>query len=90
MSTPPFQSKLIPYQKELFRMWYKERATLKQLQAWLETQGVTISLSAISRFIRSRKRTIDPHEPPASFRKKAEVSPDRVATAISKLEELMK
>ncbi len=90
MSTPPFQSKLIPYQKDLFRMWYKDRATLKQLQAWLETQGVTISLSAISRFIRSRKRSIDPHESPPSLNRKTPASQDGVATAISKLEELMK
>ncbi len=89
MSTPPFQSKLIPYQKDLFRMWYKDRATLKQLQAWLETKDVTISLSAISRFIRSRKRTIDPHEPPP-LNRKAQASQDGVVTAISKLEELMK
>ncbi len=62
--TAPFQSKLIPYQKELFRMWYKERATLKMLQQWLDERNVTISTSGISRFIRCRRTHADPHEFP--------------------------
>lgn len=90
MSTPPFQSKLIPYQKELFRKWYKERATLKQLQHWLSEKGIEISISGISRFIRCRKNRPDPHELPQSYRPQSKPSPDNIAKAIFKLEELMK
>ncbi len=61
-STPPWQSKLIPYQKEIMNAWLKKRATLKMIQQELANQGVTISLSALSHFIRCRKKHLDPHD----------------------------
>ena len=29
--TAPFQSKLIPHEKEIFDLWYHQRATLKMM-----------------------------------------------------------
>ncbi|GEM_PF-5645923 len=63
-STPPYQSKLIPYQKEIFRMWYNERATLRTIQTFLSEKSVLISLSALSRFIKRRRQQSDPHDAP--------------------------
>ena len=60
-SNPPWRSKLIPFQQEILSAWYRNRATLRQIQRNLEGKGITISLSAISSFIRCRKRSIDPH-----------------------------
>lgn len=39
MSTPPFQSKLIPYQKELFRKWYKRTCHLETAPALAFRKG---------------------------------------------------
>ena len=61
-STPPWRSKLTPYQDEIFAAWYQERATLKTLQSRLEKYGISITLSGISRFIRCRKNSTDPHQ----------------------------
>ena len=60
-SNPPWRSKLIPFQQEILVAWYRDRATLRQIQRDLAGKGITISLSAISSFIRCRKRSIDPH-----------------------------
>ena len=60
--TAPFQSKLIPHEKEIFDLWYHQRATLKMIQTYLAGQGVTITLAGISGFIRRRKTKADPHE----------------------------
>ena len=62
-SNPPWRSKLIPFQQEILATWYRDRATLKQIQSNLAGKGITISLSAISSFIRCRKRSTDPHIP---------------------------
>ena len=62
-STPPWRSKLTPYQDEILTAWYQERATLKTIQDRLEKYGVAITLSGISRFIRCRKNSTDPHQP---------------------------
>ena len=62
-SNPPWRSKLIPFQQEILTAWYRDRATLKQIQSDLATKGITISLSAISSFIRRRNRSADPHIP---------------------------
>ena len=62
-SNPPWRSKLIPFQQEILAAWYRDRATLRQIQSDLAGKGITISLSAISSFIRCRKRSIDPHIP---------------------------
>ena len=62
-STPPWRSKLTPYQDEILTAWYQERATLKTIQERLGKYGITITLSGISRFIRCRKNSIDPHLP---------------------------
>ena len=51
-STPPWRSKLMPYQDEILTAWYQERATLKTIQSRLAEYGITITLSGISRFIR--------------------------------------
>ena len=61
-STPPWRSKLTPYQDEILTAWYQERATLKTIQSRLAKYGITITLSGISRFIRCRKNTTDPHQ----------------------------
>ena len=63
-STPPWRSKLSPYQNEILAAWYLERATLKTIQSRLTKYGITITLSGISRFIRCRKNSTDPHQPP--------------------------
>ena len=60
-SNPPWRSKLIPFQQEILAAWYRDRATLRQIQSDLAGKGITISLSAISSFIRCRKRSADPH-----------------------------
>ena len=63
-STPPWRSKLTPYQDEILTVWYQERATLKTIQSRLVKYGVSITLSGISRFIRCRRNSTDPHHPP--------------------------
>ena len=63
-STPPWRSKLTPYQNEILSAWYQERATLKTIQSPLEKYGISITLFGISRFIRCRKNSTDPHQPP--------------------------
>lgn len=65
-STPPYQSRLIPYRKEIFRMWYNERATLKTIQTFLNRKSVSISLSALSRFIKRQRQQSAPHDLPDS------------------------
>ena len=62
-STPPWRSKLIPFQREILSAWYQDRKTLRQIQSFLLEKGITISMSAISNFIRCRKRSTDPHIP---------------------------
>ena len=62
-TTPPWRSKLLPYQQEILDAWYHHRATLKMIQSTLAEKDVSISLSAISSFIRCRKRAKDPHIP---------------------------
>ena len=61
-STPPWRSKLTPYQDEILTAWYQERATLKTIQSRLKKYGISITLSGISRFIRCRKNSTDPHQ----------------------------
>ena len=61
-STPPWRSKLTPYQDEILTVWYQERATLKTIQRHLTKYGITITLSGISRFIRCRRTSTDPHQ----------------------------
>ena len=61
-STPPWRSKLAPYQDEILTAWYQERATLKTIQSRLAERGINITLSGISRFIRCRKNSTDPHQ----------------------------
>ena len=70
-STPPWQSKLTPYQDEILTAWSQERATLKTLQSRLAEYGITITLSGISRFIRCRKTSTDPHQPPQPIKSAA-------------------
>ena len=67
-STQPWQSKLTPYQNEILAAWYLERATLKTIQSSLAEYGITITLSGISRFIRYRKNSTDPHQPPQQIK----------------------
>ena len=59
-STKPYQSKLIPYQEEIFKLWWS-RKTLKDIQKYLETKDLEISLQGISSFIRRRNKRPDPH-----------------------------
>ena len=70
-STPPWRSKLTPYQNEILAAWYLERATLKTIQSSLAEYGITITLSGISRFIRCRKNSTDPHQPPQQIKSAA-------------------
>jgi len=87
-STPPYQSKLIPHQQEIFHMWYKERATLKTIQAYLNTKSVNISLSALSRFISRRRLRSDPHD--ATKAKPKRSTHNNRNQALAELEKLMK
>jgi hypothetical protein len=87
-STPPYQSKLIPHQKEIFRMWYNERATLKIIQTFLSKKSVSISLSALSRFIKRRQLRNDPHDiPKAKPKQSLRSNRDQ---ALSELKKLMR
>ena len=70
-STPPWRSKLTPYQNEILSAWYQERATLKTIQDRLEKYGIAITLSGISRFIRCRKNSTDPHQSPQQIKSAA-------------------
>ena len=70
-STPPWRSKLTPYQNEILSAWYLERATLKTIQSRLAKYGITITLSGIARFIRCRKNSTDPHQPPQPIKSAA-------------------
>ena len=87
-STPPYQSKLIPYQEAIMHKWYSERVTLKIIQAWLAEQSVTITLSGLSAFIRRRREINDPHSinPKESSKKK----PSGKLRALKELQKLMK
>jgi hypothetical protein len=87
-STPPYQSKLIPYQKEISYMWYNERATLKTIQAFLSKKSVSISLSALSRFIKRRQLRNDPHDVPKTKSKRS--VQDNQNKALSELEKLIR
>ena len=58
-STPPFQSKLMPYRNEILKAWFR-RQTLKEIQAMLQKHGITISLPGISLFIKRHKSKYDP------------------------------
>ena len=70
-STPPWRSKLTPYQDEILTAWYQERATLKTIQSRLAERGINITLSGISRFIRCRKNSTDPHQQPQPIKSAA-------------------
>lgn len=70
-STPPWRSKLTPYQDEILTAWYQERATLKTIQSRLTKYGITITLSGISRFIRCRRTSTDPHQSPKTIKSAA-------------------
>jgi len=63
ISTKPYQSKLIPYQKEILKMWYS-RKTLKEIQAYLNTKGTKISTQGISAFIIRKNKRPDIHSAP--------------------------
>lgn len=84
--TPPWQSKLIPYQKEILNAWFKRRATLKMIQADLAEKKVEISLSALSRFIKRRKFHSDPHAILSTPKKKTAA---RKSTRADSLDELL-
>lgn len=85
----PFQSKLIPYEKEIFDLWYHQRATLEMIQIYLAGKGVTISLAGLSGFIRRRKAKADPHKKEEK-RKTTEKKKTSVEKAIEMLDELSK
>ncbi|HCG50011.1 MAG TPA: hypothetical protein DE060_12510 [Lentisphaeria bacterium] len=72
--TPPYQSRLIPYQKTILEKWFKQRSTLKIIQSWLLEQNVEISLSALSRFIKRRRNRPDPHSDSSLPRKSESAS----------------
>ena len=85
-SNPPWRSKLIPFQQEILAAWYRDRATLRQIQSDLAGKGIMISLSAISSFIRCRKRSNDPHIPekPVHIPPKPE-APDNAESLLDEL-----
>ena len=85
-SNPPWRSKLILFQQEILAAWYRDRATLRQIQSNLAGKGITISLSAISSFIRCRKRSTDPHIPerPIHIQPKTE-TPDNADSLLDEL-----
>ena len=83
-STPPWRSKLTPYQDEILTAWYQERATLKTIQSRLAEYGISITLSGISRFIRCRKNSTDPHQPSKLTSKQTPPSEDPLAELTEK------
>lgn len=63
-STPPFQSKLIPFRKEILEAWFA-RTTLKEIQTSLaEKHDIAIALSSLSAFIKRSWRRSDLHDIP--------------------------
>ncbi len=70
-STPPLRSKLTPYKDEILTAWYLELVTLKTIQSRLKKYEITITLSGISRFIRCRRTSTDPHQPPPPIKSAA-------------------
>ena len=85
--TAPFQSKLIPHEKDIFDLWYHQRATLEMIQIYLTGKGVTISLAGLSGFIRRRKAKVDPHKIEEK-RKTTEKKKTPMEKAIEMLDEL--
>ncbi len=62
--TPPFQSRLIPYEKEIMHAWF-QRKTLKEISQSLESKyDITVPLSTLGAFIKRRRNRPDPHSSP--------------------------
>lgn len=92
-STPPFQSKLTPFRKEILEAWFT-RKTLKEIQASLsEKHGIPIALSSLSAFIKRSRYRNDPHDIPIeSERKPAAKQPimeDNPTESLRKLNKLL-
>lgn len=83
----PFQSSLNPYKNDILEAWHT-RKTLREIQAELAGRGMIISISGLSRFIRSRKLHADPHDFPISTSeaeqpRRRDVSPEDRSARIS-------
>lgn len=92
-STPPFQSKLTPFRKEILEAWFA-RKTLKEIQTSLaEKHNIAIALSSLSAFIKRSRRRSDPHDistsPDSQFPAKQPVAENKIAENLSKLTELL-
>ncbi len=60
MSTGPWRSKLIPYERSILLMW-KNRHTLAEIRDFLKEHKISISLPGLSKFIKVRRTKSDPH-----------------------------
>lgn len=92
-STPPFQSKLIPFRKEILEAWFA-RKTLKEIQTSLaEKHNIAIALSSLSAFIKRSRRRSDPHDMPTSTPSqspaKQSVTKQKPTGSLAKLTELL-
>lgn len=92
-STPPFQSKLIPFRKEILEAWFA-RKTLKEIQTSLaEKHNIAIALSSLSAFIKRSRRRSDPHNIPPSTQgqspAKQSGTEQKPAGSLAKLTELL-
>ena len=92
-SIPPFQSKLIPFRKEILEAWFA-RKTLKEIQTSLaEKHNIAIALSSLSAFIKRSRRRSDPHDIPPSPQgqspAKQPVAKKKIAESLSNLTELL-
>lgn len=92
-STPPFQSKLTPFRKEILEAWFM-RKTLKEIQTFLaEKHDITVALSSLSAFIKRSRRRSDPHDMPTSTPNqssaKQSVTKQKPTGSLAKLTELL-
>lgn len=57
--TGPWQSKLIPFEKEIYKMW-RGHTKLLDIQKYLEKKNIKMSVQGIGQFLRIRHTTKNP------------------------------
>lgn len=89
-STKPYQSKLIPFQKEIFKMRWAGKS-LEEIKSYLEKQNVEISKPGICMFIKRRMKKPYPQYVPEHLKyileddKKAKTTPVEKTLKTSKI-----
>ena len=88
MSGKPYQSKLVPYRKDILRAWYR-RQTLPEIQAMSANRSIIISLPGISLFIKRCRKCPVPHDL-SEFSNVGAKPQSMTSKAMKKLTRLMK